>query len=76
MASNPASTLQSLCAIILNSCSHDLDSLQFVARSLWLMGRDRAANRDELEEQREDILSETHARGPRLAARTARAAPA
>eukprot|EP00972_Heterocapsa_arctica_P094255 13898935-Heterocapsa_arctica.AAC.1 len=40
------------------------------------MGRDRAANRDELEEQQEDIISEAHPRGPRLAARTARAAPA
>eukprot|EP00972_Heterocapsa_arctica_P114100 16440769-Heterocapsa_arctica.AAC.1 len=40
------------------------------------MGRDRAANRDELEEQREDAFSEEKARGPRTAARAARAAPA
>jgi hypothetical protein len=88
MINSPDSTLQSLCAIILNNCSGDLDSLQFVARSLWLMSRDRAANRDELEDLQESASSEAQPkdrepqpkraqpRVPRMPARTARATPA
>jgi hypothetical protein len=41
MNSNPAATLHSLCALVLTNWEHDFDSLQFVARTLWHMTRDR-----------------------------------
>jgi hypothetical protein len=41
MDSNPGATLQSLCALVLTNWEHDFNSLQFVARTLWHMTRER-----------------------------------
>eukprot|EP00972_Heterocapsa_arctica_P056374 8316229-Heterocapsa_arctica.AAC.1 len=42
MATNPALTLQGLCAIILN-CQSGLPELRLVARALWQLGATPAA---------------------------------